>query len=131
MLLGNILDLSDPLERAQFATTARLLSCLVTESLIPAFYQPLGNTDATGFAVILKGYDLLSKPNLDPDDLLAIVPLRHPPIFKDGHNYLGKEIGLLDPLDMAPVAFQIVQAFDVSVLWLHVHLKMTLLGQIQ
>ena len=122
MLLGNILDLSDPLERAQFATTARLLSCLVTESLIPAFYQPLRNTDATGFAVILKGYDLLSKPNLDPGDLLAIVPLRHPPIFRDGHNYLGKEIGLLDPLDMA---------FDVSVLRLHVHLKMTLLDQIQ
>jgi len=128
MLAGNISDLSDPLERAQFATTARLLSCLVTESLVPAFYQPLRDTDATGFAVILKGYDLLSKPNLDPGDLLAIVPLRHPPIFKDGHNYLGKEIGLLDPVDLA---FQIGRGerdFDVSVLRLHVRLKMTLVG---
>lgn len=127
MLLRDPLDLSDPLKRAQFATTARLLSSLVTEALVPAFYQPLTrrNADATGFAVILKGDKSLPKANLDPSDVLAIVLLRHPPIFQDVHTRLGKEISLLDPLDMAPVAFEIGReksSFDVSPLWLHKHL---------
>jgi len=42
-----------PVERAQFATTARLLSCLVTESLVHAFYQPVKALEVAGFAIIL------------------------------------------------------------------------------
>ena len=37
-------------------------------------------------------------------DVLAIVLLRHAPVFKtDSSDLRGKEIGLLDPLDMFPL----------------------------
>lgn len=96
-----------PQERAQFATTARLLSCLVTESLVHAFYQPLDIPAARGFALILQGEVAPDAAPLIADDILAIVPLHHAPIFKpDGVSLIGKEIGLLDPLDMIPSIFE-------------------------
>jgi hypothetical protein len=96
-----------PHERAQFATTARLLSCLVTESLVRAFYQPLDTPTARGFAIILQGEVVLDAAPLIMDDILAIVPLHHAPIFKpDGGSLIGREIGLLDPLDMIPSIFE-------------------------
>lgn len=96
-----------PHERAQFATTARLLSCLVTESLVRAFYQPLDIPAARGFAIILQGEVVPDAALLITDDVLAIVPLHHAPIFKpQGVSVIGKEIGLLDPLDMMPSIFE-------------------------
>jgi hypothetical protein len=94
----------NPIERAQFATTARLISCLVTESLVPAFYWPISHTDAAGFAVILTAEESADVGLVDR--VLCIIPLHHPPIFKDEEpTFLGKKIGLLDPLDMVPVTF--------------------------
>ena len=95
-------------ERAQFATTSRLLSCLVTESLAHAFYQPLTEiSNASGYAIILQGDIPVEISLLHVDSILAIVPLHHPPIFKaDGVDFIGKEIGLLDPLDMIPTIFE-------------------------
>ncbi|PPQ77137.1 hypothetical protein CVT25_010831 [Psilocybe cyanescens] len=97
-----------PQERAEFATTSRLLSCLVTESLTPAFYLPRGDTENGGLAVILKSGRSCSKLPL-PDDILAIVPLHHAPVYRpDSTNAaVGVEIGLLDPLDMASMVFEI------------------------
>lgn len=100
-----------PVEKAQFATTARLLSCLVTESLVHAFYQPVKalQVDAAGFAVILNAElpSYLERSTIRADDILAIVALHHPPVFKpDGVNFCGKEIGLLDPLDMIPFVLE-------------------------
>jgi hypothetical protein len=96
-------------EKAQFATTARLLSCLVTESLVYAFYQPVKTPEAAGFAIILNA-ELPSYPErstIQADDILAIVALHHPPVFKpDGVDFYGKEIGLLDPLDMIPLVLE-------------------------
>lgn len=96
-----------PQERAEFATTARLLSCLVTESLTPAFYITQRDTEHGGFAVILKGGRSCSNLPL-PDDILAIVPLHHPPVYRPyaSNNVVGTEIGLLDPLDMISMVFE-------------------------
>ena len=99
---------SSSTELAAFATTARLLSCLVTESLVRAIFAPLQWSDCVGIGVILKApvsadstqdfkYSSLG-------DILAIVLLRHAPVFKtDSSDLRGKEIGLLDPLDMFPL----------------------------
>ncbi|KAF5366545.1 hypothetical protein D9758_008969 [Tetrapyrgos nigripes] len=111
-----------PGPRAAFATSSRLISCLVTESLVRAIYFPLKSNDATGFAVLLSG-SLSSRPpqpidqpysiKNEEEDILGIVPLRYVPVFKhDGSDPRGKEIGLLDPLDMVAVVFEIQQGED-------------------
>ncbi|KDR79021.1 hypothetical protein GALMADRAFT_64371 [Galerina marginata CBS 339.88] len=97
----------DPRERAGFATIARLLSCLVTESLVSAFYLPHEHRKIAGFAVILRIICSSNNSPLLAEDVLAVVPLHHPPVFKtDGVDRIGKEIGLLDPLDMIPLVFE-------------------------
>src|SRR6266511_3717221 len=120
----------NPLERAQFATAARLLSCLVTESLVPAFYQPICSPETAGFAIILTGENSL-EAKLNTDHILCIVPLHHPPIFKDEERgSVGKTIGLLDPLDMIPLAFVIgsnQRTVDVGSVVLGIDLELTVL----
>ena len=93
-------------ERAQFATTARLLSCLVTESLVDAFYRSHQADGSTGYATILTGQ--VSDGDVPFDKILAVVPLHHAPVTKPGGNEcsLGSPIGLLDPLDMLSVIFE-------------------------
>jgi len=108
-----------PLERARFATIARLLSCLITESLVPAFYKPLESKDISGIAIALRSETLLDLKAFSADDILAIIPLHYPPVFKpDGHTPLGRAIGLLDPLDMMPIVFETglgYPIYDVSI----------------
>ncbi|KAF4613555.1 hypothetical protein D9613_007629 [Agrocybe pediades] len=95
-------------DRAHFATTARLLSCLVTESLVSALYLPVDLSGISGFAVIVKDKISAFTLPLQPSTILAVVPLHHPPIFKpDDANTFGKEIGLLDPLDMVALVFEV------------------------
>ncbi|KAI0300834.1 IucC family-domain-containing protein [Russula brevipes] len=95
-------------QRAAFATTARLLSCLVTESLVRAIFTPLPWSDCVGIGVIFNepiSTDPAHNDKFDSQgDVLAIVLLRHNPVFKpDSSDPRGKEIGLLDPLDMFPL----------------------------
>lgn len=95
-------------ERASFATAARLLSCLVTESLVRAIFIPLQWSDSVGIGVVLNvpvsnisATDCIS---YSQGDILAIIVFKHVPVFKhDSSDPRGKEIGLLDPLDMAPL----------------------------
>ena len=94
-----------PREHANFATAARLLSCLVSESLAPAIYRPLPghrtNDKVAGFATIFKGGVSLENSAFEANKILAVVPLHHTPIFKhDGDHRHGHQIGLLNPLDM-------------------------------
>jgi hypothetical protein len=99
-------------ERAVFATTARLLSCLVTESLVRATFIPLpwSDPDGVGVGAVLNAR-ISSIPALDCKDyskkgVLAIVALKHVPKFRHGaSDPREKEIGLLDPLDMFPLVF--------------------------
>jgi hypothetical protein len=100
---------SSSAERAVFATTARLLSCLVTESLVRAIFAPLQLewSDCVGIGVVLKA-PTSTVPTHDhfQGDVLAIVLLRHFPVFRtnsETSDLRGKEIGLLDPLDMFPL----------------------------
>jgi hypothetical protein len=103
---------SSSAERASFATTARLLSCLVTESLVRAIFVPLQWSDCVGIGVVLKA-PVATIPThnckQEGDDVLAIVLLRHVPVLKtdSGDEPRGKEIGLLDPLDMFPLVLVI------------------------
>ena len=90
-----------PKEHANFATAARLLSCLVSESLVPAIYRPFHRTKVAGFATIFKGGVSLENSTFEADNILAVVPLHHTPIFKhDGDHRHGLQIGLLNPLDI-------------------------------
>lgn len=103
-------DLPPP-ERAAFATSARLISCLVTESLIRALYFPLQGFEATGFCVLLSGSaasSVITDRPYNREDILGVVPLRYIPVFKhDASDPRGKEIGLLDPLDMVPLVLEL------------------------
>lgn len=98
-------------DEAQFATTARLLSCLVTESLVSAYYFPVDGPSISGFATIFKGTAESTKQQLQSGNVLALVPLYQAPIIKpDGKDAFGKEIGLLDPLDMVHLVFEVGDA---------------------
>ena len=99
---------SSSADRAVFATTARLLSCLVTESLVRAIFAPLQWSDCVGIGVVLnapvKTVPTHNCKYYSQGDVLAIVLLRHVPVFRtDSSDLRGKEIGLLDPLDMFPL----------------------------
>lgn len=102
------LDAATATQRASFATTARLFSCLVTEGLIRALYIPLessGDTsNATGICIAFDG-------TTSDCGLLAVIPLRHTPVFKHGvaPDVRGKEIGLLDPMDMVSLVYHVHQ----------------------
>lgn len=100
-----------PGDRAAFATTARLLSCLVTESILRALYFPIHGFEANGICVILNNDVSSEPPALQPyvsKDIFAVIPLHHAPVFKhDGTDSRAKEIALLDPLDMMPVVFEV------------------------
>jgi hypothetical protein len=99
-----------PGDRAAFATSARLLSCLVTESLLRALYFPVHGSEANGICVILTN-GVSSKPppqSYVSEDIFAVIPLYHIPILKhDGSDFRAKEIALLDPLDMMPLVFEV------------------------
>lgn len=128
-----------PRERAAFATMSRLLSCLVTEQIIPAFYFPLNvaKTEASGFMFMLSSQtassDSIRDASLSPDDIFAIVPLQHEPIFKDNINgETGYRIGLVDPIDMLPFVYRLTELgaeksvcsvcfFSSVVLWLMIN----------
>lgn len=101
----------NPGDRAIFAVNARLICCLVTESLLRALYFPIHGFEATGICVLLHNGVSSKPPSQKPyesQDVLAVVPLRHVPCFRhDGTDTRGKEIGLLDPLDMLPLVFEV------------------------
>ncbi len=102
-----------PRERAAFATMSRLISCLVTEQITPAFYTPLNDAqaEASGVMFVLSSNttsnDNICSAILSPDDIFAIVPLQHEPIFKDNIN--RGRIGLVDPLDMLPFVYRLIK----------------------
>ncbi|KAG6837177.1 hypothetical protein C0991_012478, partial [Blastosporella zonata] len=72
----------NPRDRAIFATNARLISCLVTESLLKALYIPIFESEATGIAVLLLGSPD-SQLSYEAKDILAIVALSHVPLFHE------------------------------------------------
>jgi hypothetical protein len=103
----------NPTERAAFAVSSRLLSCLVTESLLRAFYLPVHKSSRTcGIVVVLSTNVLAEHPNmtraLRANDIFAIIPLRNPPVLKHEAQKHGTPVGLLDPLDMLPEVYDLI-----------------------
>jgi hypothetical protein len=109
--MSSLLSLSCA-DRAAFAVTSRLLSCLITESLLKALFVPIHSEKAVGACVVLSNQASaagvpLQKP-YRPADIFVIVPLRALPVIKPSSNAsLGKEIGLIDPLDMLPWIYEV------------------------
>lgn len=104
-----------PADRALFATTARLISCLVTESVVHALYHTLDGFEASGVAVVLCNSTSTIDVNYGSNDILCVIPLQHVPVFKhDGADPRAPEIGLLDPLDMLPLVFEPIEATEAS-----------------
>jgi len=104
-----------PHEHAPFAVISRLLSCLVTESLLRAYYVPLSTSaSAAGVLVVLSTHLISENPILNrvlrSNDVLAIVPLHHPPVLRGSTVYRhGRLVGLLDPLDMMPFVYEFTE----------------------
>ncbi|KAF8506287.1 IucC family-domain-containing protein [Hysterangium stoloniferum] len=96
-----------PADRASFATSSRLLSCLVTESLLKAFFVPATSSQLAGTAIILTSTAGKRSSPYAAEDVLAIIPLRDVPIIRPDST---TEIGLLDPLDMLPKVYELAAA---------------------
>ncbi|KAI9299557.1 hypothetical protein BJ944DRAFT_245099, partial [Cunninghamella echinulata] len=89
---------------AKFATTSRLIACLVSESLVKAIYVP-----GAGDQESVKGVCVLLRPTVSTlstiDDILAAVPLRGVPIIEKQVDIKGTKCGeiiLVDGWDMLP-----------------------------
>ena len=102
-----------PVQRqAAFAVISRLLSCLVTERLLRAFYVSLTDTSrAAGIVIVLSTHLISEQPitdlGLHEHDIFAMVPVHHPPIFNGTSlSKHGQPVGLLDPLDMLPEIYE-------------------------
>ncbi|KAL0954600.1 hypothetical protein HGRIS_003560 [Hohenbuehelia grisea] len=103
-----------PNEHAAFAVVSRLLSCLVTESLLRAFYLPINSDRASGALVVLSTHIMSEHPIIDRalrhSDIFAIIPLHHPPVLKGTPNDKhGQPVGLVDPLDMLPEVYELAE----------------------
>lgn len=99
----------NPGDRAAFSTSIRLLSCLVTESLVDALFFPLKSNGIVGFAAIqFQKQSNQAGDIADATNTLAVVPLSHVPILRrptsKGQDGV-RTIGLLDPLDAAPLVY--------------------------
>jgi hypothetical protein len=93
---------SSSAELAAFATIARLLSCLVTESLVRTIFIPLQWSNCVGIGVVLKPSK--STAPYFQEDILSIILLRYVPILKPGsRDPPGYEVASLDPRDMNPL----------------------------
>lgn len=102
-----------PSQHASFAVISRLISCLVTEQILRGFYTPLPNSSrAAGVLVVLSTHIISEQPIINralrPNDVFAIIPLRHAPVFSGTsiHKH-GRPVGLVDPLDMVPEIFEL------------------------
>ncbi|KAF5393180.1 hypothetical protein D9757_001345 [Collybiopsis confluens] len=105
-----------PASRAAHAISSRLLSCLITEALLRAFYLRIPSnvpSPAAGIMVVLSTSLISEKPLITRDlvasDIYAIVPLYHEPVLKEdsAHHRHGCPIALVDPLDMFPQIYEL------------------------
>lgn len=103
-----------PSKHAPFAVISRLISCLVTEQILKAFYIPITHSRAAGVLVVLSIHLMSEKPLIDralrSNDIFALVPLLHPPVFSGvSVSKHGRPVGLVDPLDMFPEIYELAR----------------------
>lgn len=111
-----------PPEHAAFAVISRLISCLVTEGILRAFYLPIGYASASGVLVVLSNHLIRSEKiifndrALQSNDVFALVPLLQPPVFLgESVSKHGRPVGLVDPLDMFPEIYELTQTTDATI----------------
>lgn len=103
--------------RAAYAIWSRLLSCLVTEALLRAFYLPFppnDRTPAVGIMVVLSTNLISEQPSicraLVASDIYAIVPLYREPVLRPSlPQRHGSPVALVDPLDMLPEVYELIE----------------------
>ncbi|CAO3639591.1 unnamed protein product [Cunninghamella blakesleeana] len=103
---------------AKFATTLRLIACLVSESLVKAIYIPTKEEATT-----VKGLCVLLGPNSTTlstlDNVLAVVPLKGVPIIDKQislRDIQCGEISLVDGWDMLPHIYSLSTSTQVNYL---------------
>ncbi|KAG2188916.1 hypothetical protein INT44_004058 [Umbelopsis vinacea] len=120
---------------AQFATSSRLLACLVTEGLMSAYvltYPSHLSSDVTALCIVVFEHAV----RFGLKDIHSIVPLKNLPIVELSCSENGlHKVKLLDPMDMLPAIYTLCTD-DVSenLLWLgqdHVNWKKTTYDLIQ
>lgn len=88
---------------AKFATTSRLIACLVSESLVKAVYIPCNEPGIQGLCLLLRPQ---RQAITGLDDLLAVVPLSGVPILNETpllvQGVKGAHVILVDGWDMLP-----------------------------
>ncbi|KAG2224869.1 hypothetical protein INT45_008051, partial [Circinella minor] len=102
----------------KFATTSRLISCLIIENLASAYYYPCADQQITGLCLVLRASRESQVDNINGNkdkqakevslqDLLAVVPLRGIPELDTTakplrlqDNVQCSKIELVDPWDM-------------------------------
>ncbi|RUO96292.1 hypothetical protein BC936DRAFT_142247 [Jimgerdemannia flammicorona] len=116
------------LAKAHFATSSRLLACLVTEGLLDAYiilHDSATDLQSDGHVtscVVMDPTKAINKSKAprDPsrswswDSAIAVFRVSHFPIMQnDGQKpqkYQGMKIALLDPADMIPPIYEVEQA---------------------
>lgn len=102
-----------PPQHAAFAVMSRLLSCLVTEKILPGLYITVPDLPkVSGVLIILSTHHISEGLTIDhtlhSNDIFAIVPLCHPPVLGGtGSSKHGCFVGLVDPLDMFPEIYEL------------------------
>ncbi|KAG6837247.1 hypothetical protein H0H93_012642 [Arthromyces matolae] len=117
-----------PSDRAIFATNARLVSCLVTESLLKALYIPIYGFDITGVAVVLLSESNDTQTSYKTKDILTIVALHNVPLLHEPTGASSQEISLLDPLDMLPIIFEVSTEANTSTVIEHADLTTAIMS---
>ena len=87
----------------KFATTSRLIACLVTEGLVKAYLVPSSSDDIVGACLVMR-----QTPH--DDKLLVAVPLRGLPELNQQEHIVRNgircpRIELVDPWDMVPFIY--------------------------
>jgi len=102
-----------PREHATFAVLSRLISCLVTEKILRAFWIPFERIirGVAGIIVVLSTHTISEDASIyrafRSDDIFAIIALHHPPVTRDEETHgHGQLVGLVDPLDMLPFVYE-------------------------
>jgi hypothetical protein len=100
---------------AQFATSSRLLSCLVTEGLLSAYILPMPSHSVDQLkALCVIIYDHVSF--FRSSDIHSVIPLKEIPVLETSvsSNSLYK-VKLLDPMDMLPAIYTLTSRMSSEV----------------
>ncbi|RUS28791.1 IucC family-domain-containing protein [Jimgerdemannia flammicorona] len=105
------------LAKAHFATSSRLLACLVTEGLIDAYtilHDSATDLQSDGSVTSCVVIDPAKATNPSRswswDGAVAVIRVSHFPIMQKPQEYPGMKIAFLDPADMIPPIYEVEEA---------------------